>query len=132
MKALIADLGPALDDIITELRYGTVALNAWTGVGHLTATATCEAFPGHTLDDVRSGIGVVHNALLLDGGGTHRRTRPVPPRSPVTPARGGDHVPQAPVVRHHTAATTGRLLTDFAAAPRWTALPAIFASTLRG
>ncbi|MFG2658374.1 hypothetical protein [Streptomyces sp. NPDC048425] len=63
----IAALGPALDEVIAELRYGTVALNAGTGVGHLTATATWGAFPGHTLDDVQSGIGVVHNALLLDG-----------------------------------------------------------------
>ncbi|MCX4641571.1 hypothetical protein [Streptomyces sp. NBC_01446] len=35
-------------------------------------------------------------------------------------------------VTNRTAATTGRLLTDFAAAPRWTALPATFASALRG
>ncbi|WP_031144566.1 hypothetical protein [Streptomyces flavovariabilis] len=33
----------------------------------LTATASWDTFPGHTPDDVQSGIGVVHNALLLDG-----------------------------------------------------------------
>ncbi|MFE5893817.1 hypothetical protein ACFQ6E_33380 [Streptomyces sp. NPDC056462] len=36
-------------------------MNAWTGVGYLTATATSGAFPGHTLDDVQSGIGVVRH-----------------------------------------------------------------------
>ncbi|MGW0500480.1 hypothetical protein ACWD0Z_35135 [Streptomyces sp. NPDC003007] len=62
-------LSPALDEAVSELCYGTIALNAWIGVGHLTATTTAswDAFPGHTPDDVQSGIGVVHNALLLDG-----------------------------------------------------------------
>ncbi|MEU1199406.1 aldehyde dehydrogenase family protein [Streptomyces sp. NPDC005813] len=129
----MAALGPALDEAIAELRYGTVALNAWTGVGYLTATATWGAFPGHTLDDVQSGIGVVHNALLLDGP---ERTVV---RGPFRPApRSILHgemamSPKPPwFVGNRTAATTGRLLTGFAAAPRWSALPAIFASALRG
>ncbi|MFF7774877.1 aldehyde dehydrogenase family protein [Streptomyces tanashiensis] len=129
----VAMLGGALDEAIAELRYGTVALNAWTGVGYLTATAGWGAFPGHTPDDVQSGIGVVHNALLLDGP---ERTVV---RGPFRPAPRallhGQPVmsPRPPwFVTHRTAATTGRLLADFAAAPRWTALPKIFASALRG
>ncbi|MFE9446215.1 aldehyde dehydrogenase family protein [Streptomyces sp. NPDC006602] len=129
----IAALGPALDEAIAELRYGTVALNAWTGVGYLTATASWGAFPGHTLDDVQSGIGVVHNAVLLDGP---ERTvvrgpfRPVP-RSVL---HGEPAISPKPpwFVTNRTAATTGRLLTGFAAAPRWSKLPRIFASALRG
>lgn len=131
--ATIAALGPSLDAAIAELRYGTVALNAWTAVGYLTATATWGAFPGHTLDDVQSGIGVVHNALLLDGP---ERTVV---RGPFRPApRSVLHgemalSPRPPwFVTNRTAATTGRLLADFAAAPRWSALPGIFVSALRG
>jgi aldehyde dehydrogenase (NAD(P)+) len=129
----LASLGTALDDAIAELRYGTVAVNAWTGVGYLTATASWGAFPGHTLEDVQSGIGVVHNALLLDGP---ERTvvrgpfRPAP-RSLLSgePALS----PKPPwFVGNRTGATTGRLLTGFAAAPRWSALPGLFASALRG
>ena len=63
----IAALGPALDEAIAALRYGTVAVNAWTGLGFLTATATWGAYPGHTPAEVGSGIGIVHNALLLAG-----------------------------------------------------------------
>ncbi|WP_381557676.1 aldehyde dehydrogenase family protein [Streptomyces eurythermus] len=44
----MAVLGPALDEAVAELRYGTVALNAWTEVGYLTATASWGAFPVHT------------------------------------------------------------------------------------
>ncbi|MFG3224715.1 aldehyde dehydrogenase family protein [Kitasatospora sp. NPDC048194] len=132
----IDSLGSALDRAIAELRYGTVALNAWTGAGYLTATATWGAHPGHTVDDVQSGIGVVHNALLLDGP---ERTvvrgpfRPAP--RALLPLRHGKPAlsPKPPwFVTHRTAATMGRLLVDFAAAPRWTALPRIFASALRG
>ncbi|GAA3168286.1 MULTISPECIES: aldehyde dehydrogenase family protein [Streptomyces] len=129
----VASLGPALDDAIAALRYGTVALNAWTGVGYLTATATWGAYPGHSLDDVQSGIGVVHNALLLD-----RPERTVV-RGPFRPApraiAHGELVmsPRPPwFVTNRTADTTGRLLAGFAAAPRWSALPRIFASALRG
>ena len=35
-------------------------------------------------------------------------------------------------VNNRTSATTGRLLVDFAGAPGWGKLPAIFASALRG
>lgn len=61
-----ADLGDGFDRAIADLRYGTVAINAWTGFGFLTPGATWGAFPGSTPEDVGSGIGVVHNALLLD------------------------------------------------------------------
>lgn len=59
-------LGDGFESAIADLRYGTVAVNAWTAFGFLTPTATWGAFPGGTLDDAPSGIGVVHNAFLLD------------------------------------------------------------------
>lgn len=59
-------LGTGFDRAITQLRYGSIAINAWTAVGFITPTLTWGAFPGNTLQDVGSGIGVVHNALLLD------------------------------------------------------------------
>ena len=51
---------------VADLHYGTVAVNAWTAFGFLTPTATWGAYPGGTLDDAPSGIGIVHNAFLLD------------------------------------------------------------------
>ncbi|RZU76823.1 acyl-CoA reductase-like NAD-dependent aldehyde dehydrogenase [Micromonospora kangleipakensis] len=126
-------LGAHLRESIARLRYGTIGVNAWTGVGYLTPRATWGAFPGHPLDDVQSGRGVVHNSLLL-----HRPERTVVygpfrplPRSVMT----GEFslTPKPPwFVTNRTAATTGRRLTAFAARPRWSALPAIFTSALRG
>jgi len=82
---------------------------------------------------VQSGIGVVHNAVLLD---SPERTVV---RGPFRPApRSVLHgemslSPKPPwFVTNRAAATTGRLLTDFATRPRWSALPRIFTSALRG
>ncbi|MGW6457139.1 aldehyde dehydrogenase family protein [Streptomyces sp. NPDC055078] len=129
----LSALGPALDEAIARLRYGTVAVNAWTGVGYLTATASWGAFPGHTVDDVQSGIGVVHNAVLLDGPERTVVRGPFRP-APRSVLHGEPSISPKPpwFVTNRTAATTGRLLTGFAAGPRWTALPGIFASALRG
>ena len=59
-------LGAGFERAVADLHYGTVAVNAWTAFGFLTPTATWGAYPGGTLDDAPSGIGIVHNAFLLD------------------------------------------------------------------
>ncbi|KQR48909.1 aldehyde dehydrogenase [Microbacterium sp. Leaf161] len=59
-------LGAGFDRAIADLRYGSIAINGWTAFGFITPTMTWGAFPGSTITDVGSGIGVVHNALLLD------------------------------------------------------------------
>ncbi|MFE5409661.1 aldehyde dehydrogenase family protein [Microbacterium sp. NPDC056569] len=59
-------LGDGFERAIADLRYGAVAINAWTAFTFTTARLTWGGFPGATLADVSSGIGVVHNALLLD------------------------------------------------------------------
>lgn len=61
-----AALGAGFDRAIAALRYGGIAINAWTALNFLTPTLTWGGFPSATPADVQSGIGVVHNALLLD------------------------------------------------------------------
>ncbi|GGC57833.1 aldehyde dehydrogenase [Hoyosella rhizosphaerae] len=129
----INSLGKKLDQAIEDLHYGTVALNAWTGVGYLTARATWGAFPGHTLNDVQSGIGVVHNAFLID---KPERTVVYGPFRPAPRSLLNRELALSPrppwFVTNTTAATTGRRLTEFSANPSWVKLPGIFASALRG
>lgn len=60
-------LGADFERAIADLRYGAIAINTWTAFAFLTPTLTWGAYPGGTIEDVGSGIGVVHNALLLDG-----------------------------------------------------------------
>lgn len=59
-------LGEGFEAAIERLHYGAIAINAWTAIAFLTPGCTWGAFPGATLDDVTSGIGVVHNSFLLD------------------------------------------------------------------
>ncbi|MEO7754392.1 MAG: aldehyde dehydrogenase family protein [Terracoccus sp.] len=130
--ATLKSLGTVFDDAVARLEYGTVAVNAWTGVGFLTANASWGAFPGHTLEDVGSGIGVVHNAFLLDD--VERTVVRGPFRPFPRSAAGGEFAlsPTPPwFVSARSARTTGELLTRFAAKPSWGKLPRIFGSAFR-
>lgn len=60
-----ARLGEGFERAIEDLRYGNIAINGWTGFSFTAPTLSWGAFPGHTLDDVGSGIGIVHNGLML-------------------------------------------------------------------
>ncbi|MBW4031528.1 MAG: aldehyde dehydrogenase [Acidobacteria bacterium] len=125
-------LGAGFDTAIAALRYGTIAINSWTGLGFLSAGASWGAFPGHTLDMVQSGIGVVHNALLLDH--TERTVVTGPFRPFPRSAVHGEFAlfPKPPwFVTARSAATTGRLLTRFAQKPSWLKMPGIFLSAFR-
>ncbi|MFJ3308492.1 hypothetical protein ACIPSA_36700 [Streptomyces sp. NPDC086549] len=75
----------------------------------------------------------MHNAVLLDGPERTVVRGPFRP-APRSLLHGEPSLAPRPpwFVTNRTAAATGRLLTDFAAAPRWSALLEIFASALRG
>ena len=55
-----------VDDALARLRYGGIGVNVWTGANFALGVPSWGAFPGNTLDNVRSGIGVVHNTMLFD------------------------------------------------------------------
>lgn len=59
-------LGPTLEHAIADLRYGSVVINHWPGLCYGLGSTSWGAFPGHTADDIQSGAGAVHNALLFD------------------------------------------------------------------
>lgn len=65
--ATMREYGASLDDAVANLRYGCVGINAWTGVGYFVNETPWGAYPGHTLADIQSGIGVVHNSYFLRG-----------------------------------------------------------------
>jgi len=128
----IRNLGANFEHAVARLRYGTIAINAWTGVGFLSAAAPWGAFPGHTLDHIQSGIGVVHNTLLLD------EVERTVVRGPFRPfPRSIIHgewalLPKPPwFVSARSGALTARLLTDFAARPSIFKLPRILAAAFR-
>ena len=132
MPSTIKRLGAGFEEALARLEYGTIAINAWTGVGFLTAGAPWGAFPGHTLENVQSGIGVVHNSFLL--ADTERAIV----RGPFRPfPRSFVHgefalFPKPPwFVSARSARKTGKLLAGFSAAPSWAKMPAVFLSAFR-
>ena len=114
----IRELGPSFEDAIAELRYGCIAINSWPGVGFSLATASWGAYPGNTLADVGSGIGVVHNAYLFD---KPQKTVMRAPFAPFPRSLGDGErtlLPTPPwFVTHRRADSVGRKLFAYTAKP---------------
>ncbi|MFD5179761.1 aldehyde dehydrogenase family protein [Nocardia sp. NPDC058379] len=129
----LAELGPAFDDAIENLRYGTIAVNAWTGLAFGIARAAWGAYPGHTLADIQSGTGVVHNALLLDDVERTVVRGPFRPAPRALLSGMFTLSPKPPwFVTNRTAVATGRDLVEFYARRRYAKLLKIFYSALSG
>jgi acyl-CoA reductase-like NAD-dependent aldehyde dehydrogenase len=119
--------------IIAELRYGCIAVNAWTGLGFLLVQTPWGAFPGHRLDDVGSGIGTVHNTFMFD---KPERTVVEAPFRPFPRNLLSFQfwlLPRPPwFVTNKKAHVVGRLLTAFQYRPSLMKLPRIFLNALMG
>lgn len=101
-------LGGRVDDAVAALRYGGVAINAWSGLLFGLAGTSWGAFPGNPLSDVGSGIGCVGNALLFDH-----------PQKSVLRAPFVSWPKPVWFADHRTLRGLGRRLTRFEAAPSW-------------
>ena len=130
----LADMGRTrFDAIISELHYGTIGINAWAGLGFLLGQAAWGAFPGHTLADVQSGMGVVHNTFLLDH--TERNVVEAPFRPFPRNLLGLSFtlLPRPPwFITHRSARTLGPLLLAFQYRPSLWKLPRILYHALKG
>ncbi len=58
-------IAAAVERAIANLRYGSIGLNYWGGTSFALCSTTWGAFPGHPLNDIQSGNGVVHNTLMF-------------------------------------------------------------------
>ena len=104
----------AVESAIDRLRYGSVGVNLWAASCFPLGVTPWGAFPGHTLDDIGSGIGFVHNARLVD----HPQKTVV--RAPFIP------FPKPPwSVFHRRSASVMRRVSAFEADPSPWRLPGI-------
>jgi acyl-CoA reductase-like NAD-dependent aldehyde dehydrogenase len=129
----MAELGPVLDSAIADLRYGTIGVNCWNGVGYLLQRTPWGAYPGHTISDVGSGIGVVHNTYMLEN--TEKSVVRGPFRTfPRSVGHAELHLATKPpwFVTNRNAAVIGERLTRFAANPGLARLAALFPPALTG
>jgi aldehyde dehydrogenase (NAD(P)+) len=129
----LAELGPALEQGISRLRYGAVGVNSWVALAFALAEGTWGAFPGHQDRDIQSGQGVVHNAFMLHGV---ERTVTYAPFEPFPRAWLGGRLhlsPKPPWFLTHAAADDlGRRLTRFEARPGLAKVPGLLLAALRG
>jgi aldehyde dehydrogenase (NAD(P)+) len=129
----IKELGPALDEAIAELKFGSIGINAWTGVNYLISQNSWGAYPGHKLNDIQSGRGVVHNTFLFDKP-QKSVARGLFYPFPRCLLHGEWHFSPKPAwfVTNKQAHVTGRRFTYYEANPGIRHLPGIFISALRG
>lgn len=115
-----ARLRDRVDRAVANLRYGTVAVNHWSAVSFGLASPPWGAYPGHTIDDVGSGIGFVHNTLMFD--------RPLK-----SVLWGPFTVRPKPVwfTTHRRSHTVGRRMAPFEASPALWRLPGIALAAAR-
>lgn len=125
--------GDALEQALHDLRYGTVTVNLWSGAAYFISRCAWGAYPGHTRQDIQSGVGVVHNALMLDKTEKSVVRGPFAP-SPRTLFKGEFHIgpKQVYFTTNKTAHKTGELLIDYSDEPSKVNLMRVAASAVRG
>lgn len=106
---------------IGELRYGGIGVNVWAGVIYGAVSTTWGAHPGHTLKDIQSGRGFVHNTYLIDH----------PLKSVL---RAPFNIFPLPVwfADHRNSIELGRRMTDFEAYPSIFKVPKVAFAALKG
>lgn len=113
--------GPALDKAILDLRYGTVAINHWPGLAYGFVSVAWGGHPSSTLENIQSGLGWVHNTLMLEG------IEKTIIRGPLTV------FPKPPwFLDHAKTHEIGAVLVDVEANPSWLKVPLVAAKALRG
>ncbi len=129
----IKQLGPHWENIIADLKYGSIGVNTWCALAFLTSECTWGAFPGHSIEDIQSGNGVVHNTRLFD---SPEKTVVYAPFSPFPRnlLKGEFHMfPKPPwFVTNKQAHNVSRRFTYFQAKPGPLHLPGLFFDALRG
>ena len=117
------EVARAVDQAIADLRYGTIGVNHWSAFGFILGTTPWGAYPGHTIDDVQSGIGFVHNSFMLDEADIEKTVARGPFRMPVKPTW---------FATNKTAHKSGELFARLMAKPSWGKLPGLVTTALRG
>lgn len=116
-----ATFSAALTQALQDLRYGTVAINHFPAMAYALMLPPWGGHPSSTLHNVQSGIGWVHNTLMLEG------VEKCVLRGPLTVFPKPAWFPD-----HKTVDKLGRRLLDFELAPSWTKLPALALAAARG
>lgn len=130
---LMSQHNETIERAVQDLQYGTVAVNSWVGVAFAMTRATWGGFPGNPRNNIRSGNGIAHNALMLDGVErtvVHGAFAPFPR----TIGQRVWHVEPRPphFVTNSSAAIIGERLTEYVVTGSPKPIPGLLAAALRG
>jgi len=115
-----ADSRAVLEDAIRDLRYGTVAVNAYPAMSFAFGTPPWGAYPGAEARDIQSGTGFVHNTAMLAG------IEKVVMRHPLTTFPKPAYFPS-----HRSAAHLMPRLTALDEHASWLKVPGVVATAMR-
>jgi acyl-CoA reductase-like NAD-dependent aldehyde dehydrogenase len=115
------DPNVGLEKAVTDLKYGTVAINHWPALGYGLITPPWGGHPSATLEDIQSGLGWVHNTYLIEGidKAVVRGPLVAKPKPAWFFDNRGVH-------------KLGAKLVKFEAAPSWFKVPGMAVAALRG
>jgi aldehyde dehydrogenase (NAD(P)+) len=110
----------ALDRAVRDLRYGTVAINHWPAMVYAFGVPPWGGHPSATLENIQSGLGWVHNTLMLE------RIEKNVLRGPLKAFPKPAWFPG-----HRTLDEVGKRLVEFERAPSWLKVPGVALAALR-
>jgi aldehyde dehydrogenase (NAD(P)+) len=113
-------IAAAVEQAITRLRYGMVAVNAWTGSSFGLGNTPWGGHPSSTLTNIQSGSGWVHNTPMIEGieKAVARYPLTVTPKPPYAPT-------------HRSANSLMRRLTQLEENASWARVPGVLAAAMR-
>lgn len=113
-------IAAAVEQAITRLRYGMVAVNAWTGSSFGLGNTPWGGHPSSTLTNIQSGSGWVHNTPMIEGieKAVARYPLMVTPKPPYAPT-------------HRSANSLMRRLTQLEENSSWVRVPGVLAAAIR-
>jgi aldehyde dehydrogenase (NAD(P)+) len=112
--------GAAVERAIIGLRYGTVTVNAWSGLSFAFGTPPWGAHPSSTPADIQSGAGWVHNTSMLEG------IEKAVMRHPITAMPKPGYA-----LSHRSAHLLMARMTALEERSSWAKVPAVFAAAMR-
>jgi acyl-CoA reductase-like NAD-dependent aldehyde dehydrogenase len=113
--------GPAIEQAIADLRYGSIGVNLWHAMSFVFATTAWGAYPGHPATDIQSGSGVVGNAYLF-----------AQPQKSVVRGPFVSRPEPAWFATNSNGAVVMRKLLDFEARPSWAKIPGLMLAAMKG
>jgi aldehyde dehydrogenase (NAD(P)+) len=111
----------AVESAVRDLRFGTVAINVWPALAYALVSTPWGGHPSATLADVQSGIGWVHNTVMLED------IEKCVIRAPLKPMPK-----QVYFAGHKTVHKVGQKITAFEAEPGLLKLPGLAVAALGG